>query len=87
MLVVAVPALLLANAFQAYKYSQLQQEIKTLAHEQQVLIEENKRAILALSVLTSPQRIGPLAENDLGLQPVDGENIIRMRTETDRSSR
>ena len=81
LLVVAVPVLLLVNAFQAYRYSQLEREIDDLQITQQALIEENKRAILAISVLASPQRIGALAEEELGLVRV--ENSDTPRTETD----
>ena len=81
LLVLTIPVLLFANAFQAYRYSQLEQEIGRLQTEQQSLIEENKRAILAISVLSSPQRIGPLAENELGLSRVIGSDIVRMRTD------
>jgi cell division protein FtsL len=79
-LVILVPILLFANAFQAYRYNQLEQEINRLERQQLSLIEENKRAILAISVLSSPQRVGPLAEDELGLERPDEENIIRMRT-------
>lgn len=81
LLVVAIPVLLFANVLQAYRYSRLEQEVGRLQNEQQSLIEENKRAILAISVLSSPQRIGPLAENQLGLRRVSGSDIIRMRTD------
>lgn len=80
LLVVLVPVLLLANAFQSYRHNQLEKEITRLEREQLALIEENKRAILAISVLSSPQRIGPLAEEELGLERVDAAQIIRMRT-------
>jgi cell division protein FtsL len=78
LLVVAIPVLLFVNAFQAYRYSQLEREIDRLQVEQQILIEENKRAILALSVLSSPRRIGPLAEEELGLERIENEDIIHM---------
>ena len=81
LLIVAIPVLLFVNVFQAYRYSQIEQEIDRLRNEQQALIEENKRAILAISVLSSPQRIGPLAENELGLNRVDGSDIVRMRAD------
>jgi cell division protein FtsL len=79
LLVIAIPVLLFANALQAYRYSQLEREVGRLQDRQVALIEENKRAILALSVLSSPQRIGPLAENELGLVRVDGAEIVRMQ--------
>jgi len=81
LLVVAIPVLLFANAYQAYRYSQVAREIDRLQNEQQTLIEENKRTILGISVLSSPQRIGPLAESELGLSRVDGSDIIRTRVD------
>ena len=80
LLVISIPVLLFANAFQAYRYSQLERAIGRLQDEQQLLIEENKRAILAISILSSPQRVGPLAENELGLERVEGSDIVRMET-------
>ena len=79
-LIILVPVLLFANALQAYRYNQLEREITRLEREQLALIEENKRAILAISVLASPQRVGPLAEEELGLERPDQGDIIRMRT-------
>jgi len=77
LLVIAIPVLLFANAYQAYKYNRLEREVKQLEADQLTLIEENKRAILAITVLTSPQRVGPLAE-ELGLTRADLDSIIRM---------
>jgi cell division protein FtsL len=81
LLVIAVPLLLFANVLQAFRYSRLEREISRLEQEQLALIEENKRAILAISVLSSPQRVGPLAVDELGLERIDEEEIIRMRLE------
>jgi len=77
-LVLAIPVLLFANVYQAYRYSRLEREVRELENEQLALIEENKRAILAVTVLTSPQRVGPLAEEDLDLTRVNLDSIIRM---------
>lgn len=85
--VLAVPVLLFANVFQAYRYSQLQQEIERLNQEQLTLLEDNKRDILAISVLSSPQRIGPLALQELGLQRISEDRIVRMQGPDEEAGR
>jgi cell division protein FtsL len=79
-LIILVPLLLFGNVLQAYRYNQLEDEISRLESEQLSLLEQNKRAILAISVLSSPDRIGPLAEDELGLVRPDQDEIIHMYT-------
>ena len=64
---------------QAFRYSQLDREITRLERAQHDLLEENKRIILAIALLSSPQRIGELAEGELELQRVDADDITHMR--------
>lgn len=75
-LVVLVPVLLFMNVLQAYRHSRLEREIVALERQQATLIEENKRVILAISVLTSPARVGELATEELGLVRVTPADII-----------
>jgi cell division protein FtsL len=79
-LIVMLPALLFANVYQAYRYSRLEREVALLEMRQHDLIERNKRAILAISVLTSPDRIGPLAMNELELERLDPRDLILLDT-------
>jgi len=81
LLVLLVPVLLFANVAQAFRYGRLERRIEELESEQRALIEENKRAILAISVLTSPRRVGRLAEDELGLERITPESVVRLRTE------
>ena len=80
LLVILVPVLLFANVFQAFRYGRLEREIERLEDEQLTLIEENKRAILAISVLTSPNRVGELAEGVLELERPAPQDVIRLET-------
>lgn len=80
LLVLLIPVLLFANVVQAFRYSQLDREISQLEREQRDLLEENKRIILAIALLSSPQRIGELAEDELGLQRIENQSITRMET-------
>lgn len=75
---IAIPLLLFANAYQAYRYNTLEREIRELEEQQLALIEENKRAILAITILSSPQRIGPIAEEELSLIRLDLDSLILM---------
>lgn len=77
-LIILVPVLLFSNVLQAFRYGRLERRIEELEAEQLTLIEENKRAILAVSVLTSPRRIGELAERDLGLERIDPTGITKL---------
>ena len=85
-LIVLLPALLFANVYQAYRYSRLEQEVAILEQRQHDLIEENKRAILAVSVLTSPDRIGPLATDELGLKRLNPQDLIVLQTPDPRGT-
>lgn len=78
LLIILVPVLLFVNVFQAFRHGQLERRIAQLEREQLALIEENKRAILAISVLTSPRRIGELAEETLGLVRIRPDAIMRI---------
>ena len=80
LLILLVPVLLFANVFQAFRYGRLEQQVEQLEREQLALIEENKRAILAITVLTSPRRVGELAEDVLDLERISTEEITRLQT-------
>ena len=77
-LVALVPVLLFANVFQAFRYSQLDREVTRMEQEQRDLLEENKRIILAIALLSSPSRIGALADSELDLERIDTSDITRM---------
>jgi cell division protein FtsL len=79
-LIVLIPVLLFANVYQAFRYSQLEREVAELEVEQRELLEENKRTILAISLLTSPERIAELAEEHLGLERIDPERLLLLET-------
>ncbi|MFP4377668.1 MAG: cell division protein FtsL [Spirochaetales bacterium] len=81
-LIVLIPVLLFANVYQAFRYSRLEREISELAVRQRELLEENKQTILAISLLTSPERIAELAEEHLGLERLDPQRILLLQTPT-----
>lgn len=76
---VLIPALFLLNAFQASKYVALENEIKDLEKKQIQLVEENKKLITDISILSSADRIGSIAENELGMHKAESEEIVRVQ--------
>ena len=73
-----VPALFALNAVQADRFMKAQDEIKALEQKQVELIEENKRLITDISLLSSGERIGKIAEEELGMRKAESEEIVRV---------
>ena len=63
-------SLFFLNTWQGFRYQELEREVVGLEREQKNWLEENKKVIAALAVLTSPSRIKSLAEESLGLKPL-----------------
>ena len=75
---VLVPLLFALNAVQADRYMKAQNEIKALEQKQVELVEENKRLITDISLLSSGERIGKIAEEELGMRKAESEEIVRV---------
>lgn len=73
-----VPALFALNAMQAARYMKVQNEVKALEQKQVELVEENKRLITDISLLSSGERIGKIAEEELGMRKAESEEIVRV---------
>lgn len=74
----SIPLLLVLYAVQAKKYTDLSKEITELENKQEQLIDENKRLISDISVLTSAERIERIAKDELGMHKAESEDIIRV---------
>jgi hypothetical protein len=69
-------SLFFLNTWQGFRYQELEREVVGLEREQKNWLEENKKVIAALAVLTSPSRVKSLAEDSLGLKPLEpGDRI------------
>lgn len=73
-----VPLLFALNAMQAARYMKVQSEVKALEQKQVELVEENKRLITDISLLSSGERIGKIAEEELGMRKAESEEIVRV---------
>ncbi|MDY2843540.1 MAG: cell division protein FtsL [Treponema sp.] len=75
---ILIPALLILDAVQSKRYAKLQKELAELEAKQQELVENNKKLISDISMLSSSDRIENLAENELGMHKAKSEDIVRV---------
>jgi len=77
-LTASITILMFLYAMQAKKYTDLSNEIEELENKQAKLIEENKRLISDISILTSAERIEKIATEELGMHKAESDDIIRV---------
>ena len=70
--------LLCLYAFQAKCYTDLTKEIKELESKQERLIEDNKKLVGEISILSSAERIEQIAVEELGMHKAESDDIIRV---------
>ncbi len=78
LIALGIPGLLIVNGIQSSKYRTLRKEVLDLERRQEQLIEENKRLITDISILSSSDRIEKIAEDDLGMRKAESEEIVRV---------
>ncbi|MFP4152192.1 MAG: hypothetical protein ACLFR8_04800 [Alkalispirochaeta sp.] len=83
-LIVLIPVLFLANVRQSYRFSRLESRLQAVHREHLALLEENKRLIVGVAGLRSPDRIRDLAENELGLEAAPADRVERIRIRGER---
>jgi cell division protein FtsL len=74
LLVIALPLLVFANVWYAFKYYELERSIAETEDRQLELIERNKRLITGISILRSPGRIIDEAR-ELGMEMTGQDRI------------
>ena len=82
--VLAIPAVLCLYAVQARRYTVLTSEIKELEKKQEKLIEENKKLVSDIAVLSSADRIEKIAVEELGMHKAETEDIVRVEMTGER---
>lgn len=75
---VMIPVLFGVEAWQTYRYKKLQAEIQNLEKEQVDLVEENRKLISDISMLSSSDRIEKIAEDELFMHKAESEDIVRV---------
>jgi cell division protein FtsL len=77
----SIPILLGITAWQAARYAKLEQEVGRLESIQEEWVENNKRLIAGIAVLSSSERIEQIAINDLELSKIRPEDVLQVRIE------
>ena len=79
--VITIPLFLGLTVWQSNRYMNLKLEMDRLEQTQADWVEANKRLITGIAVLSSPQRIQHIAENDLGLRRIRPEDVLQIKIE------
>ena len=76
--VILIPLLLALDAFQAHRYAKLKSEIARLEAKQVEVVEQNRKLISDISLLSSSDRIEQIAESESGMHKAKSEDIVRV---------
>ena len=77
--VISMPLFLGLAVWQSNRYMNLKLEMDRLEQTQADWVEANKRLITGIAVLSSPQRIEHIAENDLDLRKIRPEDVLQIK--------
>ena len=77
-LALSIHALLVMNGIQARKYTDLERQISDLEKKQADLIEQNKKLITDISLLSNTDRIEKIAKDNLNMRPAETDEIVRV---------
>ena len=67
--------LLFLNTWQGYRFERLKRDVQLLESEQRDWLEQNKKLVAALAVLSSPERIERIAVRQLGLKKLERSSL------------
>jgi cell division protein FtsL len=77
--VLTIPLFLGFATRQSARYADLEREVRRLEISQEEWVENNKRLIAGIAVLSSPERIENIARNELGLTKKRPEEVLQIR--------
>ena len=80
-IVLTIPLFMGLGVWQSHRYANLKQEINRLEEAQADWVESNKRLIAGIAVLSSPERIEHIAQNELGLSKIKPEDVLQIKIE------
>ncbi|GMO61307.1 MAG: hypothetical protein Ta2A_07350 [Treponemataceae bacterium] len=75
-----IPLFLFFAYFQVNRYMGLKKEVQILEAQQEEMIENNKRLIAEISLLSSSERIETLAQ-EMGMSRAESNQIVRVKME------
>jgi len=77
-LILIIPVLLFVSVWQSYRYDKLSGEVAGMEQAQKEIFEINKKNVMGIEFLKSPFRINKIAEEELELEKIDPDRIIRI---------
>ena len=78
LLALSIPGLLILNAVQSKKFKEQEDSVLELEEKQSEFVEQNKKLITEIGVLSSSDRIEKVAENELGMRKAESNEIVRV---------
>jgi len=78
---ISIPLFLALDAWQASRYAAMSAELARLEAAQREWLENNKRLIAGIAVLSASERIERIARNELGLTLKSPEEVLQIRIE------
>jgi cell division protein FtsL len=76
--VITIPLFLGMIAWQSARYSDLERQTRRLEADQEKWVEQNKRLIADIAVLTTLEKVERIAVNDLKLSKIRPENVLQV---------
>jgi len=80
-IVITIPLFLGVVAWQSVRYANLDRNVRRLEAVQEDWVDNNKKLIAGIAVLSSSRRIEQVAVRDLGLKKVLPEDVLQIRIE------
>ena len=77
--VLTIPLFLGIVVWQSVRYVELDRNVRRLEAVQENWVENNKKLIAGIAVLSSSRRIEQVAVHDLGLSKVRPEDVLQVR--------
>lgn len=77
-LAISIPGLLALASFETKRYATLEKEVSDLEKKQYELIEENKKLVSEIGMLSSSERIEKIAISEYGMRLAESDEIIRV---------
>ena len=83
-IVLSIPLFLGIVAWQSVRYTELDRDVRRLEAAQEDWVENNKKLIAGIAVLSSSRRIEQVAVRDLGLVKIAPEDVLQVRIEEEQ---
>jgi cell division protein FtsL len=77
--VLTIPLFLGIVAWQSFRYTELESNVRRLEAAQKELVVENRELIARVAVYSAPSRIEQIAVQNLGLSKIPPEKVLQVR--------